>query len=109
MPLGQWQNWTMNSQQERQLLDESAHWAARLASPECTAEEKKAFESWHSRSPAHARAWSMVDRVEQGFSQLATDNAELLAMADAAFADSAMPRRENRRWMTMALAASVAA
>ncbi len=107
--LGQWQNWTMNSQQERQLLDESAHWAARLASPECTAEERKAFESWRSRSPAHARAWTMVDRVEQGFNQLATDNAELLAMADAAFADSAAPRRDYRRWLPMALAASVAA
>lgn len=107
--LGQWQNWMMNSQQEKQLLDESAHWVARLASPECTAEEKKAFEGWRQRSPAHARAWAMADRVEQGFSQLAVDNAELLAMADAALADSAAPRREHRPWLTMALAASVAA
>ena len=97
----------MNSQQERQLLDESAHWAARLASPECTAEERLAFEAWRQRSPAHARAWATVDRVEQGFSQLAADNAELMAMANAAFADSAAPRRGQRRWLVMALAASV--
>ncbi len=99
----------MNSQQENQLLDEAAYWAARLASPECTAEERKTFDAWRSRSPAHGRAWAKVECVDQGMSQLAGDHAELLAMADAAFAASAAPRRDGRRWRALALAAGIAA
>lgn len=99
----------MNSQQENQLLDEVAYWAARLASPECTAEERKTFDAWRARSPAHGRAWAKAERVDQGLSQFAGDHAELLAMADAAFAASAAPRRDHRRWLTLALAASLAA
>lgn len=99
----------MNSQKQAQLLDDAAHWAARLASPTCTAEERHAAESWRQRSPAHAHAWALALRVDHGVAGLADDNAELLAMADAALRDSAAPQAGQRRWTRWALAASVAA
>lgn len=104
-----WQNWKMNSPTSTQLRDEAAQWAARLASPACTAEERRAAELWRARSPAHGEAWALAVRVEDGLSQLARDQADLLAMADAALLDSAAPRAGRRRWKAVALAASVAA
>ncbi|MBA4285047.1 MAG: hypothetical protein C0434_05900 [Xanthomonadaceae bacterium] len=99
----------MNSQKQAQLLDEAAHWAARLASPMCTAEERHAAECWRNLSPAHAHAWKLALRVDHGVASLADDNAELLAMADAALLDSAASTPGQRRWTTWALAAGVAA
>ena len=104
-----WQNQKMNSQEKDRLLEEAARWSARLASPECTAVERRAFEAWRGLSPAHGSAWAMANRVDRQLGQFATGNAELQAMAEAAFSASSAPRRRDRRRRLLALAAGLAA
>jgi transmembrane sensor len=40
----------------------AADWYARLRSPDCTADERAAFEAWHDL-PAHATAFAAVERL----------------------------------------------
>jgi len=99
----------MTSENQAQLIDEAAHWAVRLASSTCTAQEREAAEAWRNRSAAHQQAWQLAMRVDDGMAKLSAADAELMAMADAALIDSAAPRRSHRRTLTIALAAGVAA
>ncbi len=91
---------------------EAAHWYARLGAPDCTAEDRAAFERWRLE-PAHAAAFAEAERVAEAVRRLAMTDAKVRGWAAAALADtSRMQATEpstRRRWVAAALAASIAA
>lgn len=93
---------------EDQIIEEAAQWAARLASPDCTVAERKAFEHWRAADPSHDAAFAAAERVNSQLLRYADSNAELLAMANAAFAAGAPQPRRQRWLLPAALAAGVA-
>lgn len=93
--------------QESLLSEEAMAWFARLRSECCSADERQAFESWRTKSPAHARAFDEA-------CALWNDPALLAAASESAHTSGQVARSETtrsrspRRLMRFALAASVA-
>lgn len=102
----------MDTNRQADPLQAAAAWYARLAAPDCSAQEQAEFERWLNSDVSHQRAFASVARAANAFSAA---DARLTAMADEAFAQagasvsgsSAKPAR--KRWVTvpLALAASV--
>lgn len=95
-------------------LQEAACWHARLHAPDCTNEDRTAFEQWRQSDRAHAEAYAIAERTSMRVDRLASGDARLRALAqlarNSAVVDGdAAARRRTRRWMIpAALAASVA-
>lgn len=93
--------------QESLLSEEAIAWFARLRSEQSSAEERQAFESWRTKSPAHARAFDEA-------CALWNDPALLAAASESAHASAPVTRSETtrsrspRRLTQFALAASAA-
>lgn len=45
------------------ILDEAAAWLVQLQGSDVSAAERKAWQQWHDRSPAHAAAWARAERL----------------------------------------------
>jgi len=88
------------------LVHRAADWQARLQAPDCTAEDREAFERWCAADPAHIDAWL----------DLATLHAQAAGLReDPAIADAARPARRaavharQRHWRNgLSLAAAAA-
>ena len=93
--------------------DEAAQWCARLAAPDCSVQDRLAFERWRDASAANARAYLSAQRVLRDIDRLAGE-ARLQALTNRAFAEVSaavvcgMSPKKQRRWrIPAALAASV--
>lgn len=100
---------------ETATVEEAVRWAARLASADCTAEERAAFEQWLTAVPAHADAYAAVLRVGRAVDRLAADarmqalTAQMMAMGDYdPDAEVARPQCRRRR-IPLPWAAGIAA
>lgn len=92
--------------ENERTLREAAGWHARLHAPDCTDEDRLAFEHWRRSNVAHARAFEMAQRMSARLDSLREDP-RVRAMAQQARADGDAHR--PARWMLpAALAASVA-
>lgn len=81
-------------------------WLARLNSPECTNEDRAAFEDWLAESPANVDAYLEVEAIHASARQLASDDL-LRAATRRARRTAAGDRRQL--WPRLATAAALAA
>lgn len=86
--------------------DIAAFWLVRLASAECTPEDRYAFEAWKQKDPAHG---DMFDRLQRGnaFVDRHMADPEIQAMVEAARAETRPPVWRQRGVRQLAVAASV--
>lgn len=56
-----------------EVRERAAEWVARLASPECEAVERAAFEDWLAVAPAHIEAYLEVERIHVLSAKLGDD------------------------------------
>ena len=86
--------------------DIAAFWAVRLSDPECTPEDRYAFEAWKQKDPAHGEVF---DRLQRGnaFVDRHLADPEIQAMVEAARAETRPPVWRQRGVRQLALAASV--
>jgi transmembrane sensor len=100
----------MDTKMQAEPLQAAAYWYARLAAPDCSAQERAEFEHWLASDARHAQAFASVERMDATVTRLAP-NARLAALADAAFADSATRNRGTRirpRWIAVPLSLAAA-
>lgn len=98
------------------MLEQAAHWHVRLASPDCTDQERADFERWWLEAPAHARAFAAAEALSAGLARVAAPGSRLQEMAEEAFAmgqgstapATALPGNRRRWFVPAALAASIA-
>ena len=105
----------MDTEWQADPLQAAADWYARLAAPDCSAEERAEFERWLSSDASHQRAFASVSRAAHAITAHAAD-ARLAALADEAFTQAhvstpgshaAPAARKRRMAVPLALAASV--
>lgn len=88
---------------------QAAQWYARLGAPDCSAEEREAFERWRA-VPPNAEAYAAAERLARAVQRLAAEDRGLRAMAEAAYADrreaGGRPSPRPRRRSAAALAAA---
>src|SRR5262245_32817434 len=102
----------MNASFTDPTIAAAARWYARLSAPDCTAADRGEFERWCAEDPAHPAAYAAARDLASRVTRLATSNARLRAMADAALAVTpAAPVLGRRRaaGIAAALAASIVA
>lgn len=85
------------------VRDAAARWYARLRAPDCTDEDRAAFEKWRAADPAHAACYFDAERL----GRLLRTDPRLAVMAEDAFAGGAGPR--PFRWVPGAVAAGIVA
>lgn len=85
------------------VADQAAFWDARLRNPDCSAEDRRAFEAWRSAAPEHRRAFEDLQDVLDAL-RAHSGRPNLRAMRDEAL--RARPRR-FARWFAIAAAALV--
>lgn len=81
----------------------AAAYFSRLRSPQATAEDHLAFDSWYARDEAHRIAWSEVEHSWEKARQ-AANSPRILAMRERARANG----RKRRAWQRPAIAAGLA-
>jgi len=81
-------------------------WVARLASPECTAQERAEFDRWLDESPRHVDEYVQAERTHQLAAALAGDEM-LQAAARIAWRTTGREAARSRWWAPTALAASL--
>lgn len=81
-------------------------WVARLASPECTAQERAEFDRWLDESPQHVDEYVQAERTHQLAAALANDEM-LQAAARIAWRTTGREAARSRWWAPTALAASL--
>lgn len=54
---------TIRDKSAEAILDEASHWVVRMAAPDATAEEKRAFIAWLKRSPVHLGEYLRLERT----------------------------------------------
>lgn len=86
--------------------DIAAFWLVRLSDPECTPEDRYAFEAWKQKDPAHGE---MFERLQRGnaFVDRQMADPEIQAMVEAARAETRPPVWRQRGVRQLALAASI--
>lgn len=77
---------------------EAIAWFSRLRSSRVSAEDRRVFEEWRERSPAHARAFQLI-------SEMWEDPA--LKAAAVQSAQALLPARRRPRWLTAAVVTAV--
>lgn len=84
------------------LLEVAEHWYARLMAPDCSAHERKQFDTWIARAPEHALAFEETKALWESFGALEQD--EVLA---AHVAEALEPDADTRmaQWVVAAHAA----
>lgn len=89
----------MSGRPDHGILQEAAHWYARLAAAPDDAELRERWSDWHAQSEGHRTAWSYVERISQRFQPLQAD-------ADGALQTlrSARRTRTSRRQLLSGLA-----
>lgn len=92
------------------IREEAATWFARRRDGACTRSEEDAFETWRSRSDAHARAYAETERAWKQWKSL-QDSPRMRVMSAAAMQATAPRRRRatGRHWRPLLAAASLAA
>ncbi|WP_049620670.1 FecR family protein [Frateuria defendens] len=88
------------------LPDSAEAWLARLHAPDCSTQDRAAFEHWHAASPEHARAYAEVERLHASAALLAGDPL-LRAAARAAARRGA--RRRRLAWLVPSAAVAAGA
>ncbi len=86
--------------------DQAADWVACLMSPECTPQDRAAFEDWLAQSPEHIPAYLEAERVHALTAALASDD---LIRAAARAARREAPTRRIGKVLGPALAAALVA
>jgi transmembrane sensor len=102
----------MNASFTDHTIAAAARWYARLQALDCTPAERAEFARWCAADPSHAAAYAAARDIAARVTRLATSNARLRAMADAALAKPAgVPELSKRRaaGIAAALAASIVA
>ncbi|HZH44061.1 MAG TPA: FecR domain-containing protein [Lysobacter sp.] len=87
--------------------DQAEAWLARLLSPDCTREERAAFEAWLARSPEHIEAYLQAETVHAMAAALA-DDAMLRAAARRARREAAQRGGTRWGWLATGMAAALA-
>jgi transmembrane sensor len=64
--------------------EEAAAWYARLRAPDCTVQDRAAFDAWLSRDPGNAAAYAAAERMNDALAKLAMADPRLKAMVDQA-------------------------
>ena len=59
--------------EDASVFERASTWVARLEAPDCTADEREAFEDWLAEDPAHVKAWVQAETLFQQGEGLATD------------------------------------
>ena len=83
------------------VFQRATEWVARLDAPDCSPQERDAFEDWLAEDPAHVRAWTQADTLHQQAALLADD-----AWLRASSARVA-PARVRHVWPQVAIAAGL--
>lgn len=86
--------------------DEAECWFVRLLEPDCTDDDRAAFDRWYSTSPEHARAYREVERLWVLGADAVKDPA-VIAAAELALRETRPEARRRRpRWFVPAMAAA---
>lgn len=89
----------MNLSNDDRALAAAARWKARLHAPDCTADDRDAFQKWRDSDARHARAYALAERVATTLDSLHSADPRLQAMLDRALLDStSRTSRPRRRW-----------
>ncbi|MET0292054.1 MAG: FecR domain-containing protein [Steroidobacteraceae bacterium] len=89
---------------------QAARWFARVRSPECTAQERQAFDAWLAADESHRRAYDAVARAAAGVSDALKADPRLRAMLEESpegVAASAAQRRFKRVGLAAAWIAAI--
>jgi len=71
---------------------QAAGWYARLRAPDCTAEDRAAFDAWRTSDPRNAAAYAAAERMNDALAKLTVADPRLRAMVDqAASAGATLP------------------
>jgi transmembrane sensor len=100
--------------QEEQLVvqdddgpaEQAARWFARLRSPECGPEERRAFETWLQQDAAHRGAYDSVARAAARISDALKQDPRLRAMLQDEPPAGCRRPASSRRWRRLSLAAA---
>ncbi|QTD57483.1 FecR family protein [Parasphingorhabdus cellanae] len=101
----------MQEQDEMETTEDvAAFWTVRLTSPDCTPEDRHAFESWRQQHPSHHEAYERMARGNAVVDRHAMDP-RLQAMAQTALQETEPRFYRKRSWQiaASALAASLLA
>lgn len=82
------------------------HWFARLRAPDCSAEDRAAFERWRD-DPQHAAAYANLEDLWAITGDLAQEDPDIAAAVREARRADARSWRSRWRWPLLATAASV--
>lgn len=93
-----------NDSTERRALREAAQWLRRLHDPQTSAADRQAWAQWRDRSPEHARAWALAEKLQQRFETVPSG----LGLAKT-LEPSALKRREALRALSVLLVMGPAA
>ena len=86
--------------------DVAGFWLVRLESPDCTPQDRVAFEKWKRESPLHEQAYENLRAGNSVMDQL-LDAPDLLAMAEAARLETEPPFWRQTSFRVPAIAASL--
>lgn len=78
----------------------AAHWLVRIQADGCTAQERAAFQRWQEEDPAHAAAYTALERIQRATAGLKVDptRGEMLRAIRARGDRRAVTRRRVRYW-----------
>lgn len=82
-------------------LQEAARWHARLHAPDCSAQDREAFERWREANPSHAVAYARAEQTSQAADELLLADPRLRALLNEALAaphGSTSAPSNLRRW-----------
>ncbi|HEL5339973.1 TPA: FecR domain-containing protein [Stenotrophomonas maltophilia] len=82
------------------------HWFARLRAPDCSAEDRAAFERWRA-DPQHAAAYANLEDLWAMTGDLAEDDPDIAAAVREARRADTRPWLVRQRWPLLATAASL--
>lgn len=86
--------------------DEAEHWFVRLLEPDCSDDDRAAFDRWYSARPEHAHAYREVERLWVLGADAAKDPAVIAAAELALRETRPEARRRLPRWFVPAMAAA---
>src|SRR5690606_31230386 len=72
-------------------------WCARLIAPDCSAQEREAFQRWRTQ-PGNAEAYAATERLLAGVDALAAGDGRMQALMQHARRRPAAPAHRSRRW-----------
>jgi transmembrane sensor len=99
--------WNTNRGADLGSHDSAELWFVRLLEPDCSADQRAAFERWRAADPAHAAAYRELELLWKQ-SKNAVKDPVIMAAAQRALLREP-DRRAPRRWLFPALAAGFAA